>query len=50
MDTTTTQQAKLNRLFAEADARRQVDAVVTTKRGTARWNGTVWVYDRRNVE
>jgi hypothetical protein len=39
-------QDKLNRLMVEAQRRMPVGATIKNKRGTARWNGSVWVYGR----
>jgi hypothetical protein len=39
-------QAKLDRLVAQAQSRIPVGATITNKRGTARWNGLAWVYGR----
>jgi hypothetical protein len=39
-------QAKLDCLIREALSRIPVGSTINNKRGTARWNGTVWVYGR----
>ncbi len=39
-----TSQERLNRLMAAAQRRLPVGATITNRRGTARWNGAVWVY------
>jgi len=46
MTTKEANQAKLDRLVREAQYRIPVGSTITNKRGTARWNGTVWVYGR----
>ncbi len=40
-------QAKLDRLMAEAQRRIPVGATIRNSRGTARWNGLAWVYGQR---
>lgn len=49
MTTTTrpeTSQERLNRLMTDAQRRLPVGTTITNRRGTARWNGDVWVYGR----
>lgn len=41
-----TSQERLNRLMAAAQRRLPVGATITNRRGTARWNGDVWVYGK----
>jgi len=43
---TETSQDRLNRLMREAQWRIPVGKTITNKRGTARWNGSAWVYGR----
>jgi hypothetical protein len=45
-DSTEANQQKLNRLMREAQSRIPVGTTIKNHRGTARWNGTVWVYGR----
>ena len=46
MDKNAANQDKLNRLMREAQSRIPVGQTIKNSRGTARWNGTVWVYGR----
>ncbi len=39
-----TSQQRLNRLMREAQRRTPVGTTINNKRGTARWNGSAWVY------